>query len=143
MGFLRQLCRFSSTAREAEFRTHDRIAGAIPDSYSGGPRALGAPDSRRRCQPRLAASGAPPDRKGPDASTDSSIEIGPVCISTKSGLGLGCVKTPKVQKRGEDSFSSRSKLTALENPHDAKREVTKGPFYQFSAPPRFHTTRDS
>jgi hypothetical protein len=31
--------------------------------------------------------------------------------------------------------------TALENPHGANRDLTEGPFYRFSAPPRFHTTK--
>jgi hypothetical protein len=32
-------------------------------------------------------------------------------------------------------------LTALENPHGANRDLTEGPFYRFSALPRFHTTK--
>ena len=36
-----------------------------------------------------------------------------------------CVKTPKIRKR--KFFSDRSKLTALENPHGANRDLTEGP----------------
>jgi len=45
------------------------------------------------------------------------------------------------RKRGEWSFSDKSKSTALKYPHSANRDLTEGLFYRFSAPPRFHPTK--
>src|SRR5712692_9412482 len=54
---------------------------------------------------------------------------------------LGCVKTPKVRGRLEWSFSYQSKSTALEIFTHVNRDLMQNQFYEFCAPPHFHTTR--
>ena len=54
---------------------------------------------------------------------------------------LGCVKTPKTEKRLEWFFSSRAKLNSLTNIRAPECDLAERSFYRLRAPERFYTAK--
>jgi hypothetical protein len=59
--------------------------------------------------------------------------------SSMSALGLGCVKTQKIEKRRELFFSDRVKANTLTNSRAHYCDSEKRSFYRRRAPLRFYT----
>ena len=66
---------------------------------------------------------------------------GPTALPRSVVNDLGCVKTPKTQKRLEWFFSSRAKLKTLKNIRTPECDLAERSFYRLRAAQRFYTAK--